>query len=122
MAKKIRTVFFCSSCGHESAKWVGQCPACREWNTMTEAPAPDKSAGAVFAGQTPGFRGPLRKPVPLSAVEENAEERFSTGFRELDRVLGGGIVGGSMILLGGDPGIGKSTILLQTAQIGRAHV
>ena len=74
MAKKIRTVFFCSSCGHESAKWVGQCPACREWNTMTEAPAPDKSAGAVFAGQTPGFRGPLRKPVPLSAVEENAEE------------------------------------------------
>ena len=75
MAKKIRTVFFCSSCGHESAKWVGQCPACREWNTMTEAP-----------------------------------------FRELDRVLGGGIVGGSMILLGGDPGIGKSTILLQTAQ------
>ena len=116
MAKKIRTVSFCSSCGHESAKWVGQCPACREWNTMTEAPAPDKSAGAVFAGQTPGFRGPLRKPVPLSAVEENAEERFSTGFRELDRVLGGGIVGGSMILLGGDPGIGKSTILLQTAQ------
>ena len=106
MAKKIRTVFFCSSCGHESAKWVGQCPAC----------TPDKSAGAVFAGQTPGFRGPLRKPVPLSAVEENAEERFSTGFRELDRVLGGGIVGGSMILLGGDPGIGKSTILLQTAQ------
>ena len=80
MAKKIRTVFFCSSCGHESAKWVGQCPACREWN------------------------------------KENAEERFSTGFRELDRVLGGGIVGGSMILLGGDPGIGKSTILLQTAQ------
>ena len=83
---------------------------------MTEAPAQDKNTGAFFTGRTGGFRGPVRRPVPLSAVEEGAQERISTGFGELDRVLGGGIVGGSMILVGGDPGIGKSTILLQTAQ------
>lgn len=116
MAKKIRTVFYCSSCGHESAKWLGQCPACREWNTMVEAPAPAKTAGAFSAAKSMARPGAGRKPVPLSAVEESDEDRFSTGFAELDRVLGGGVVAGSMILLGGDPGIGKSTILLQTAR------
>ena len=116
MAKKIRTVFFCSSCGHESAKWLGQCPACKEWNTMVEAPAPAKTAGASSAAMSGGHSGIRRKPVPLSAVEETGEERFSTGFSELDRVLGGGVVAGSMVLLGGDPGIGKSTILLQAAR------
>ncbi len=116
MAKKIRTVFFCSSCGYESAKWLGQCPACKEWNTMVEAPAPAKTAGASSAAMSAGHSGIRRKPVPLSAVEETGEERFSTGFSELDRVLGGGVVAGSMVLLGGDPGIGKSTILLQAAR------
>lgn len=116
MAKKIKTVFFCSSCGHESAKWLGQCPACKEWNTLVEAPAPSKTAGASLAGLSAARTGPRPRPVPLSSVEENGEERFSTGFRELDRVLGGGVVAGSMILLGGDPGIGKSTILLQAAR------
>ena len=116
MAKKIRTVFYCSSCGHESAKWLGQCPACREWNTMVEAPAPARTAGAFSAAKSMARPGAGRKPVPLSAVEESDEDRFSTGFAELDRVLGGGVVAGSMILLGGDPGIGKSTILLQTAR------
>ena len=116
MAKKIKTVFFCSSCGHESAKWLGQCPACKEWNTMVEAPAPAKTAGASAAALSAAHTGIRRKPVPLSAVEETGEERFCTGFTELDRVLGGGLVAGSMVLLGGDPGIGKSTILLQAAR------
>ena len=116
MAKKIKTLFYCSSCGHESSKWVGQCPACREWNTMVEAPLPARSGSSPYAGHS--GTGPVsrRKPVPLSAVDEASEERFSTGFTELDRVLGGGIVAGSMTLLGGDPGIGKSTILLQAAR------
>ena len=81
-----------------------------------EAPAPSKTAGASLAGLSAARTGPRPRPVPLSSVEENGEERFSTGFRELDRVLGGGVVAGSMILLGGDPGIGKSTILLQAAR------
>ena len=83
---------------------------------MVEAPAPSKTAGASLAGLSAARTGPRPRPVPLSSVEENGEERFSTGFRELDRVLGGGVVAGSMILLGGDPGIGKSTILLQAAR------
>ena len=116
MAKKSRTVFYCSDCGHESAKWVGQCPACKAWNTMVEAPVPVKTPGVSSAGLSASRQGIRKRPQPLSAVEETGEERFSTGFSELDRVLGGGVVGGSMILLGGDPGIGKSTILLQTAR------
>ena len=82
---------------------------------MVEAPAPAKTAGASAAALSAAHTGIRRKPVPLSAVEETGEERFSTGFTELDRVLGGGLVAGSMVLLGGDPGIGKSTILLQAA-------
>ena len=102
--------------GRESAKWLGQCPACKEWNTMVEAPVPAKAAGTSAAAMSAAHPGIRQKPVPLSAVEETGEERFSTGFAELDRVLGGGVVAGSMILLGGDPGIGKSTILLQAAR------
>lgn len=83
---------------------------------MVEAPAPARTAGAFSAAKSMARPGAGRKPVPLSAVEESDEDRFSTGFAELDRVLGGGVVAGSMILLGGDPGIGKSTILLQTAR------
>ena len=83
---------------------------------MVEAPAPARTAGAFSAAKSMARPGTGRKPVPLSAVEESDEDRFSTGFAELDRVLGGGVVAGSMILLGGDPGIGKSTILLQTAR------
>ena len=83
---------------------------------MVEAPAPSKTAGASLAGLNSARTGPRPRPVPLSSVEETGEERFSTGFTELDRVLGGGVVAGSMILLGGDPGIGKSTILLQAAR------
>lgn len=118
MAKKMRTVFFCSGCGYESAKWLGQCPACKEWNSMVEAPVLVKQAGASLSG-TPGTaagRNARRKPVPLSAVDDSTEDRLSTGFAELDRVLGGGVTAGSLTLLGGDPGIGKSTILLQAAR------
>lgn len=83
---------------------------------MVEAPAPSKTAGASASGISGSSMGIRRKPVPLSSVEDTGEERFSTGFAELDRVLGGGLVAGSMVLLGGDPGIGKSTILLQAAR------
>lgn len=105
------TVFFCQSCGYESAKWMGQCPGCREWNTMIEEVAVTKS-GRQAKGRT---AMPLKNhnPVKLSEVKTADRERIHTGMDELDRVLGGGIVTGSLVLVGGDPGIGKSTILLQ---------
>jgi DNA repair protein RadA/Sms len=107
---RTATVHVCSACGHESAKWHGRCPACGEWSTMVEearrAPAPAaKRGGAPSAG--PG--APL-KPVPLRSVQAPRVPRFETGIGELDRVLGGGVVPGSLVLLGGSPGIGKSTI------------
>jgi len=111
MAKAKVTAFFCSSCGHESSKWVGQCPGCREWNTMVEAPVERK----LSAARAVGLRG-IAEPVSLSQVDAADDARISTGMDELDRVLGGGIVGGSLVLVGGDPGIGKSTILLQVCR------
>src|SRR5512142_2569053 len=108
-AAKARTVFACSECGHQSPKWLGQCPACRQWNTLQEevvAPAPRDGAPAR------GWGGDAARPLPLREVEARDEERRRTGIAELDRVLGGGVVPGSLVLLGGDPGIGKSTLLL----------
>ena len=110
--------FFCSECGYEAAKWTGQCPACKAWNTMVEEPAEKMRPRR---GGSPGSAssGVLRrsvKPVLLDEIPAEGEERFSTGFPELDRVLGGGTVPGSMVLVGGDPGIGKSTILLQVCR------
>lgn len=107
MAKK-RTVFFCSSCGHESAKWLGRCPGCGEWNTLVE----QKVTPTRGAGRTQ--REP-RRPVPLGSIEADERERIVTGIGELDRALGGGIVPGAVVLVGGDPGIGKSTLLLQVS-------
>jgi len=108
MAKgKKSTIFFCQNCGHESPKWLGQCPACKEWNTFVEEPV---AATAVKSGITAGG---LQKPAALSEISMQEEERLATGIGELDRVLGGGIVTGSLTLVGGDPGIGKSTLLLQ---------
>ena len=103
---KEKKIFFCSSCGNETPRWQGQCPACGAWNTLTEAPA---SAKAAQKAQ------PARRIVPkrLSELDSSEETRFSTGVRELDRVLGGGAVRGSIVLFGGAPGIGKSTLLLQ---------
>ncbi len=107
MAKK-RTVFFCSSCGHESAKWLGRCPGCNEWNTFVEQPSTPSRPG----GGPPRER---RRPVPLGSIEAEARERLVTGIGEFDRALGGGIVPGGVVLVGGDPGIGKSTLLLQVS-------
>jgi DNA repair protein RadA/Sms len=111
-SKAARTVYSCTECGHESPKWLGQCPACRQWNTLQEEvvqPAPREGAPARGWG---GRGGDAAKPVPLREVEASEEARQRTGIGELDRVLGGGVVPGSLVLLGGDPGIGKSTLLL----------
>ena len=110
MAKDKKSAFFCQNCGYESPRWMGQCPACRQWNTMVEEVMPAKTAAAS---------GPVKKNAPMSLSQVSAEEsaRMSSGIEELDRVLGGGIVAGSLMLVGGDPGIGKSTLLLQTARL-----
>ena len=115
MATKIKSVFFCQSCGYESSKWMGQCPGCREWNTFVEEavkPAAKAAKGISTAGAQSGT---YEAPKALSDIEMNDEERYDTHIGELNRVLGGGLVKGSLILVGGDPGIGKSTILLQVA-------
>ena len=109
MAKGKKTVFFCQNCGHEESKWLGQCPMCKEWNTFVEERVTMAKTAAVKD------RKELRA-VPLSQVQTESEERVSTHINELDRVLGGGIVPGSLILVGGDPGIGKSTLLLQVCR------
>ena len=105
---KNKTVFFCSDCGTESAKWMGRCPGCGAFNTMQEhiekPLAPGRNHSAMFGYKT---------PKPISQVDSGDEIRFSTGMNELDRVLGGGAVEGSLVLVGGAPGIGKSTLLLQ---------
>ncbi len=115
--KKRTTAFYCRECGFESSKWVGQCPGCHEWNTMVEAPVRMTASAQGMRGLsgTATMSGPgvLKGPVSLSEIHDEGEVRWSTGFAELDRVLGGGIVKGSMLLVGGDPGIGKSTLLLQ---------
>lgn len=111
MAKSRTTVFFCQSCGYESPKWMGQCPGCREWNTFVEETVDKKNTGKVKDD-----RKAAAAPVCLSSVQMDEEERISSGLEELDRVLGGGIVPGSLVLVGGDPGIGKSTLLLQVCR------
>lgn len=110
MAKE-KIVFYCQSCGAEYSKWTGQCPACREWNTLVEESVPSKKGVRSVSNQK--VRAKVTK---LNDIETLEEDRISTGFDELDRVLGGGIVPGSMILVGGDPGIGKSTLLLQVCR------
>lgn len=107
---KDKSVFFCKNCGYESPKWMGQCPGCREWNTFSEEPVVKIQKKSGSATQNT----PLR-PLHLSEIVTEDEERFDPGFEEFKRVLGGGIVPGSLVLVGGDPGIGKSTLLLQTS-------
>lgn len=109
MAKKV-TVFFCNSCGYESGKWLGQCPGCHEWNTFVEEVV-DKQAASKSKG--PIGLAKKSEPVVLKEITAESATRISSGLGELDRVLGGGIVDSSMVLVGGDPGIGKSTLLLQ---------
>jgi DNA repair protein RadA/Sms len=103
---KNKTVFFCKECGFESAKWLGQCPACKNWDTFTEEPVVRKNS------KTASIKT-VREPELIANIKAEAEARVHSGIGELDRVLGGGIVQGSLVLVGGDPGIGKSTLLLQ---------
>ena len=110
MAKGKKSIFFCQNCGHEESKWLGQCPACKEWNTFVEEKVTVSKTNGVKPAHVDA------KIVTLSHVSTDKEDRMKTQIRELDRVLGGGIVQGSLVLVGGDPGIGKSTLLLQVCQ------
>ncbi len=110
MATKAKTVWFCSNCGNEYSKWMGKCPACGEWNTMVEK---EVVTGKRPLSATVSVPGAGRKPMPLKDVSTTAEDRVSLGNPEVDRLLGGGIVKGSLVLMGGEPGIGKSTLSLQ---------
>ena len=110
MAKGKKTVYFCQECGYESSKWMGQCPGCQQWNTFVEESVTEASSGKKQQRSR-------KQPVSLAEIQTEKEERTATGIGELDRVLGGGIVGGSLLLVGGDPGIGKSTLLLQVCRL-----
>jgi len=110
MATKMKTSWFCTACGNESPKWLGRCPACGEWNTMVEETVATGKKGAAGAAAASGSG---RKPEPLSSVDFSAEQRISLNSVEVDRILGGGLVQGSLVLIGGEPGIGKSTLSLQ---------
>ena len=107
MAGKIKSVYICTECGHSAPKWYGQCPGCGEWNTLVEEQVSEVKSKTTTASRTTTFA------LGLDEIEVNNEIRYVTGISELDRVLGGGIVKGSVVLLSGDPGIGKSTLLMQ---------
>src|SRR3989475_4299293 len=114
---KAKSVFACQTCGHHTTKWLGRCPECGSWNTFAEEllapPRPARQQGVASA----------QLPLPLTEITRSGEERLLTGIGELDRVLGGGLVRGSLVLIGGDPGIGKSTLLLQAAAgLSRGHL
>lgn len=111
---KAKSVFFCKECGAESPKWMGQCPACKAWDSMVEEPVTPKAKGMKLPAA-----GTAKKAVPekLSEIKSHEDTRIVTGVEEFDRVLGGGIVDSSLVLVGGDPGIGKSTLLLQVCRI-----
>ena len=118
MAKgKSATIFYCQECGYESAKWMGQCPGCHTWNSFVEEPVKKTAAKTPGAGGMAGQAAAGGKPHSLSEISLEKEARIMTGIDELDRVLGGGIVPGSLVLVGGDPGIGKSTLLLQMCRL-----
>ena len=128
MAKVKETIYYCKECGNESAKWAGQCPACHAWNTLVEAPASYLSkqeirrTGISQSGTDqmgPGLKSALFKDARsyrMSEIKAEQEERYRTGIEEFDRVLGGGIIKDSLVLVGGDPGIGKSTLLTQVCK------
>lgn len=107
---KRKTKFVCQHCGYETAKWMGKCPGCHSWNAMVEETEIVKPHNRALFVHTEGI---VAKPVSITTVETTQEPRIDTKFTEFNRVLGGGIVRGSLVLIGGDPGIGKSTLLLQ---------
>lgn len=107
---KIKTKYVCQSCGYETAKWLGKCPECTKWNTFVEEVDQKSTKKEVFI-----IDKSSSKPISINSIESKEEERFTTDINELDRVLGGGIVKGSLVLVGGDPGIGKSTLLIQVS-------
>ena len=109
---KAKTMFYCTDCGNETAKCAGKCPACGAWNTIVEQPEKPKIASAR-GGKTARSAMPVRRACPVTDLQADEEIRFPTGMGELDRVLGGGAVKGSLVLVGGAPGIGKSTLMLQ---------
>src|SRR5690348_12234961 len=109
---RTQTRFVCQKCGHEAPRWLGRCPDCGEWNSLLEEAAPPRAERGP-AGPAASRSGPL----PISAVPMETWSRAASGIAELDRVLGGGVVPGSLVLVGGDPGIGKSTLLLQAATL-----
>ena len=115
MALKSKTVYICSSCGYETAKWAGKCPDCGEWNTMEESVKAPAAASRFSAAARPAVPL-LTRPQTIQEIDSDDEHRYHTGLSELDRVLGGGLVKGSLVLISGDPGIGKSTILLQICE------
>ena len=114
MSTKVKTAFFCTKCGYESAKWLGKCPSCLEWNTFTQEviQRPEKRSTREWRDDV---AGPAERSVLISQVEQHEEKRWLTSDAELNRVLGGGIVPGSLVLVAGEPGIGKSTLFLQDA-------
>ena len=112
---KNKNSFYCTECGNETAKWAGRCPACGAWNTIIERPDGPGKGKKNSSGGKPAHRY-TAKAIPLTEIETSGELRFSTGMGELDRVLGGGAVKGSLVLVGGAPGIGKSTLMLQICQ------
>ena len=118
MAKQPATIFVCQNCGSQSRKWLGQCPDCEQWNTLVEErfrPTAPAAAASSFSAQ---YR--TASPVAYGSIESQDDARVSSGIDEMDRVLGGGIVAGSLVLIGGAPGIGKSTIVMQMAdKLGR---
>src|SRR5690606_23669677 len=109
MAKR-KTKFVCQECGTESPKWLGKCPGCNAWNTFAE----ETETVVKTAGVSAGLSSVKERPLPITEIASSHEARIDAGSGELNRVLGGGLVPGSLILVGGDPGIGKSTLLLQT--------
>ena len=110
---KAKTVFYCTECGNETPKWQGRCSACGAWNTIVERPAekPTKKSSSGIS-RASGIGGGINVPKAMTEIQLDDELRFSTGMGELDRVLGGGAVKGSLVLVGGAPGIGKSTLML----------
>ena len=105
---RSKTAYYCTECGNESLRWAGRCPSCGAWNSLVEQPAEHSSK----VGRNPS-RAKSVKAIGITDIETDNEVRFSTGMGELDRVLGGGAVKGSLVLVGGSPGIGKSTLMLQ---------